>query len=180
MNWSYCFLDSIPDTEYNIIYNSLSPTRREYIDSLKKEHTRRQSLAGEFLVKKLLRESFKLKNPVISRNEIGQPYVEGSDVYISISHSGNLVAAAADRKPIGIDAEQIKPRNLRLIERVCTPEEKEYILSGDKLKRFYEIWTGKEAYFKKQGTGITDLKSVNIPELNRFIFTLDNYIIQIV
>ena len=182
MNWNYCFLDQITKEQYNNIYNSLSPSRFEHISRLKKEETIKRSLAGEFLIKKILIEDFGIENPIISRNEKGQPTAENTDIFISIAHSGDLAVAAADRKPIGIDVEKIKPRNLRLAEKICLPEEREYIFSGEDniLNRFYEIWTGKEAYFKKMGTGITDFKSVNILNLDRYIFTAKDYLIQII
>ena len=171
MNWDYCFLDQITEEQYNNIYNSLSPSRLAHISRFKKEEDRKRSLAGEFLIKKILTEDFGIENPLISRNEKGQPTIENTDIFISISHSGDLAVAAADRKPIGIDAEKI-----------CLPSEKEYIFSSEDniLNRFYEIWTGKEAYFKKTGTGITDFKSVNILNLDRYIFTAKDYLIQII
>ena len=182
MNWNYCFLDQITEEQYNNIYNSLSPSRLAHISRFKKEEDLKRSLAGEFLIKKILTEDFGIENPIISRNEKGQPIIENTDIFISISHSGDLAVAAADRKPIGIDAEKIKPRNLKLAEKICLPEEKEYIFSSEDniLNRFYEIWTGKEAYFKKTGTGITDFKSVNVLNLDRYIFTVKDYLIQII
>ena len=182
MNWNYCFLNQITKEQYNNIYNSLSPSRLEHISRFKKEEDRKRSLAGEFLIKKILTEDFGIKNPLISRNEKGQPTIENTDIFISIAHSGDLAVAAADRKPIGIDAEKIKPRNLKLAEKICLPQEKEYIFSSEDniLNRFYEIWTGKEAYFKKTGTGITDFMSVNVLNLDRYIFTVKDYLIQII
>ena len=47
------------------------------------------------------------------------------------------------------------------------------------IRRFFEIWTGKEAWFKMQGTGITDLKSVNVLQLNRQLHSMEDYMIQI-
>lgn len=182
MNWNYCFLDQITEEQYNNIYNSLSPSRLAHISRFKKEEDRKRSLAGEFLIKKILTEDFAIENPIISRNEKGQPIIEDTDIFISIAHSGDLAVAAADRKPIGIDAEKIKLRNLKLAEKICLPQEKEYIFSCEDnvLNRFYEIWTGKEAYFKKTGTGITDFKSVNVLNLDRYIFTVKDYLIQII
>ena len=129
MNWNYCFLDQITEEQYNNIYNSLSPSRLAHISRFKKEEDMRRSLAGEFLIKRILTEDFGIETPLISRNEKGQPIIENTDIFISISHSGDLAVAAADRKPIGIDAEKIKPRNLKLAEKICLPEEKEYIFS---------------------------------------------------
>jgi len=67
----------------------------------------------------------------------------------------------------------------------------EYLLAGKEsadenpcrdpeiLHRFFQIWTAKEAYFKKCGTGITNLKSVNILPMERQCFQIEDYFIQI-
>lgn len=182
MKWSYCFLQSLTEQDLLDTYNLLEDDRKEHIDRLKQPADRSRSLAGELLIKKLLSESFGISSPVICRGKNGQPFVKDSNVFISITHSDSLIAVAADLKPVGIDAEKIKPYNLKLIERVCCDEEKAYVLSDNSLtdRRFCEIWTAKEAYFKRQGTGITDFKSVNILSLDRHIFDLNGYLIQII
>ena len=48
------------------------------------------------------------------------------------------------------------------------------------LERFYEVWTAKEAYFKKMGTGITDLKSVDVTSLEKKVIIEDDYLITII
>ena len=91
-------------------------------------------------------------------------------------------------EPVGIDIERIRPVKEGLCRRVCTPEELAYLqaapeeLSSDpaSLRRFFEIWTGKEAYFKKCGTGITNLRSVNVLSLSRQVHTVEDYILQII
>ncbi len=182
MKWSYCFLSDVNDSDLQNIYDNLDPSRKQYIDAKGVEKSRRQSLAGEWLAKKLIAEQFGLKNAVICRDISGKPYVKDSDIFISITHSDNLIAVAADKAAVGIDAEKIKPNSLKLIDRICLPDEKDYI-NADKarsLYRFYEIWTAKEACFKKQGSGITDFKSVNILSIDRKAFEIDDYLIQII
>ena len=87
--------------------------------------------------------------------------------------------------------ERIRPVDLRLCRHICVPEETAYLLgdcreSDDRecrdpevLFRFFEIRTAKEAYFKKCGTGITGLKTVNILPLKRKIHRIEDYILQI-
>ena len=71
-------------------------------------------------------------------------------------------------------------------------EEKDYVLAGfkhsadDKIisdenvkKRFFEIWTAKEAYFKMKGSGITDLKSVNTLKIEKQSFCENGYVFAI-
>jgi phosphopantetheinyl transferase len=48
------------------------------------------------------------------------------------------------------------------------------------LTRFFKIWTAKEAYFKQQGTGITDLKAVHYHDLAPLHFEEDGCMITII
>lgn len=68
---------------------------------------------------------------------------------------------AVSNSPIGLDIEEIKPVDISVIKRVCNNDELKYALQDNSYKRFFEIWTFKEAYFKCIGTEITDFSSVN-------------------
>jgi len=191
MRWCYCNLSDFTPEEYKKAYACLSPSRKAHIDRFRKQEDRARSLAAELLVQKLLKE-MGIKNGVLHRAENGQPRLEGCDLYVSITHCDKLVACAVSHEPVGIDAERIRPMDLNASRHVCVAEEKAYLLGdgavfGEQpcsdpavLRRFFEIWTAKEAYFKKQGTGITDLKSVNILTLDRHPFYVGDYIIQII
>lgn len=188
MNWSYCRIDDINECEYTSIYRSLSASRKKHIDRFRKEHNKKCSLAGEHLAKKLIGNE-----TVIDIDDNGKPYAKGLNIHFSISHCDDTVVCVASDTAVGIDIERIKPINLRLAKKVCVDEEMEYLFcktptqadftfceDQNILHRFYEIWTAKEAYFKKLGTGITDLKCINILTLNREIHLLGEYIVQIV
>lgn len=191
MEWTLRHIDDFSPTEAERTYRGLSASRKSRIDRLKNEDARRCSLLGEYLVKELLNAKYGIENAVIECAENGRPFLQDSPLFISISHSHRLVACAVDDKPVGIDIEKRKPIHPKLIDRVCCPAEKEYVLNGSNppsdevadegiLTRFYEIWTGKEAYFKAQGTGITDFQSVNLLTLERQVVPLGEYILQIV
>ena len=166
-------------------YISLSPSRMEHIDRLHRQADKNRSLAGEILVQKLLREQYAISTAVIHRNNSGQPYLTGCDLHISISHCDALVACAISENPVGIDIERIRPINPQLCQRICTEAELAYLQPGNLedpaiLRRFFEIWTAKEAYFKKCGTGITNLKSVNTLDLPRQTHFIKDYVLQII
>ncbi len=182
MKWSYCFLQNTDSVILQEVYTALDITRKLHIDRIKNADAKRRSLQGELLIKELLQKEFNVKNPIICQDKNGRPYVKNSDIFISIAHSNDLVVAAADFKSVGIDVEKLKPNSLKAANRFCLPNEKEYIFKNADLSlyRFYEVWTAKEAYFKKMGTGITNLKSVDILSLDRHIFDIEDYLIQIV
>ena len=188
MRWLCCNIDAFSQEYLQQALLQLSPSRQEYITRLQHKKDQDRSLSAELLVQKLLR-SMGIHGAILHRKENGQPYLTGCDLQVSISNSHGKVACAVDIAPVGIDIERMDPIKLQMCRHVCTPEEKAYVLAGlpedgfcedpAVLQRFYEIWTGKEAYFKKLGTGITGLKSVNILPMQRQIHIADNYMIQI-
>lgn len=192
MHWSYCDTGRFCERSLREAYVSLSPSRKAHIDRLRQQEDKRRSLTAELLVQNLLQQHYGITSAVVHRKPNGQPYLEGCNLHISISHSGLMVACAVSEGPVGIDIEQIRPVNLKLCRHFCVDAEKDYLLSGKPepedpecddpkiLDRFFEIWTAKEAYFKKCGTGITDLKAVNILELKREMHKLERYILHII
>lgn len=176
MNWLICRTEDFTQAAYDQVYANLSPSRRAHIDTFRHPDARLCSLAGELALRTLLaREGIA---DAIDRLPGGQPVLRGGSAYVSISHCGPWVACAVSDTPIGIDIEQIRPIKLGLIDRVCIPEEKNYVQSDP--GRFFEIWTAKEAYFKMLGTGITDFHSVNTLTLPRKLIREDDYILHLV
>lgn len=179
MKWALGRLSDFREAEYEKAYKGLSKSRKMRIDRLKKDADRKRSLLGEMLVKKLLMEEG-IEAHILSEDN-GKPYLSDSSFFVSISHSGEMAAAVISEKPVGIDIEKTRQIDLRILDRVCTEREADYVkCDKDSEIRFFEVWTAKEAYFKKQGTGITNFKSVEIFDLKREFITADGYVLQIV
>ena len=145
--------------------------RKNYINSLKHKEGKLLSVAAEWLTKsnasRLLNKP--LEEIVLLRDEKGKPFIKDSPLYISISHTGNFAAVTLHTAPVGLDIEVLKPIDKRLKNRICTDSDLKYVLSLDNeieenLKTL-EIWTAKEAYFKKIGTGITNFKSISYKDI---------------
>lgn len=178
MYWLSCKVTDFSEADYCRAYEQLSPDRKAHIDRFQKPADRTRSLAGQLLVGKLLSQLGLCAT--LRRDEKGRPYLQGCDYFVSIAHCEDLVVCALAKEPVGIDVEKIRPIDVeKACRHVCTPEELAY-LQDEPLTRFYEIWTGKEAWFKKQGTGIQNLKSVNILPLKRQLYRLEDYIVQII
>lgn len=81
-------------------------------------------------------------------DDMGKPYVENVDnAYFNVTHSRGYVACIVSDKPCGID----------IAKRFFSKSEYEYISDCPKeqgKRRFYEIWTAKEAYSKYEGKGL--------------------------
>ncbi len=120
----------------------------------------------------------------ISRNENGKPYIEGADIHFSISHTDGLCAVALSDAPVGIDCEKIdsayNERLANFSKRYFTPNEQNEIQeSDDKLRKFFEIWTRKEAYIKKHGLNSSQISKVDTTALEYKTVYHGDYIITI-
>jgi 4'-phosphopantetheinyl transferase len=81
--------------------------------------------------------------------------------YWSISHKPQFVAAVVSADPVGIDLEEIVPRDDGLFRYVA--EDAEWELAGNReWETFFRYWTAKEAVLKATGVGLRDLKKVRI------------------
>lgn len=190
MKWLSASVGDFEKSEYDRIYANLSPSRKGRVDRYKREEDRIRSLLCELLLRKILLD-LGAENAVLETAENGRPFLKNSSLFVSMSHSEERAVCAVSEKAIGIDLERIKPINAALIYRVCTQNEIEHVTPHPPektvtvenravLERFYEVWTAKEAYFKKMGTGITDLKSVDVTTLEKKVIIEDDYLITIV
>ncbi len=86
----------------------------------------------------------------LKKTDSGAPYIENSDLKVSLSHKGDRIAFAVSLSPVGVDVEDVTvPRNVERLSRLFHETEK-----PDTLYDFYKIWTKKEAEGKRRGTGI--------------------------
>ncbi len=195
MIWANATLTDFSNNEYQTAYAALSPSRRAHVDRFGTEHRRRQSLAGEILAKRLLVDYTGIapENIALHVDAAGKPFVEIDDLFLSIAHRGDIVVCAVDKTPIGIDVEDIKPIDLKLVKRVCTPQEAIFVFGHvptdtdltytervDILTRFYEIWTAKEAYVKMIGHTIAHFNELPVLSCNRQVFHLENHLVQVI
>lgn len=85
-----------------------------------------------------------------------KPYITGRpELHISLSHCDGLIACAFGKVEIGIDAENIRPFDERVMKRVCSREEVDSIMgSAEPNRMFFRCWTLKESYGKAMGIGL--------------------------
>lgn len=125
----------------------------------------------------------KCNNTEIAKDGNGKPFFKFlPDFYFNISHTDGLTVIAVSESEVGVDVEKLRKADLRIAKRRFLKCEAEYIKSAKSDRRFFEVWTKKEAYLKYKGTGLAGgLDSVNvfecIPEIKTFYF--EDYIISI-
>lgn len=150
MQWQVIRITNITPDEYAAIYAALSDSRRAHIDRMRVEVNRHRSLAATALAARVSGVAIS----AIETDDAGRPSIAGDARHISISHSGDTVAVAVGDEPVGIDIEEMRPVEEKLIHYVCTPAERDYVCAAtgdERTRRFFSVWTAKEALFKRDG-----------------------------
>ena len=131
--------------------NWLSSSELARLERLKIQNRRNQYLSGHWLVRFLLSQHFG-KSPtawqLIERKDL-PPAVQDFDLLqLSISHSGDWIAAAISNSAIGIDLEQRRERAglMRFQHLLLTHDEQPDSLDSDQL---LQRWVAKEAWVKR-------------------------------
>ncbi len=95
----------------------------------------------------------------------GKPFLRDADIEFNASHSGDLAVIVTGRAPVGVDVESPdRPVDYLSFARHSFTEE-EFVdierCRGNSLRvAFWNCWTGKEAYLKALGHGLSkDLRS---------------------
>lgn len=112
-------------------------------------------MVGRILVKSLC-DQFGISYNGVSKYDTGKPYLNDSDVNISISHSFPIAAAMLHLKsPCGIDMEQPREKLRAVAHKYLHVSELEY---REDLKKLCTIWGAKEVVYKIFGRKFLSLK----------------------
>jgi len=97
-----------------------------------------------------------------SQDAYNKPIIEG--LFFSISHSGDHVLCAFSKeKELGIDIEKRKKVDLALFKEWFSDRNWQTVFaSEDPLLPFFKLWAQKESVLKALGTGLSQLKKVEI------------------
>ena len=161
-------INGISSDEYERYRSLMSDERKKRFELYRSNTDIKRTVCGEMLARKLLAEACGVKEDgiVILEDKNGKPYAKGLNAYFSISHSDELVICAVGNTETGVDIEKVRKVSKKLINYVCNGEELKYVsdaaaTDSEREKRFFEVWTFKEAYLKCIGTGVKGIKSVS-------------------
>ena len=102
----------------------------------------------------ILKQDYKIEHcPEILRDEMGKPYFEGNPWHFNVSHSGEYLAIAISKHPVGIDIQEPKFIKDGMFRKVVQPEE-DCLIGEDRQKDFLRLWTLKESFVKAEGKGL--------------------------
>ena len=162
----YFDISAMSDEQFLEMYHRCDKSRKLKIDRLKKDPAKKLSVAAGMLARCGIARQFNVAPESISfrAGKNGKPYCDNYDIHFSLSHSENMAVCVISDKPVGIDVEKIRPVNPEVAKKCFTEKEQEYVFS-DKSKtraRFFEIWTKKEAYIKRNALSLSDIKSFDV------------------
>ncbi|OPA80596.1 peptide transporter [Paenibacillus selenitireducens] len=152
--------DTIDKSKFNLLQNLVSNEKQEKIKRFRFDIDKKLSLYSELLIRIIVCRNTDIKNQdiVFEKTYYGKPMLRNlSEFHFNISHTRNAIAVAISDYPIGVDIESIKNAEMDIVERFFNIDEFSYITenTSDQDKRFYEIWTKKEAYIKYIGKGLS-------------------------
>ena len=169
IKWYKYDIREMTDAEFHNWYAMMSAEKQKRVDRFHFTDDKKRTVAGEMLARKAISQRCGVSAECISfmTGENDKPYAENLSVEFNISHSGDFVVCAVSDRPVGIDIERVRPIDLKIAKKICTPDEMQYLFghipSEDELgitedreilERFFSLWTQKEAYGKCTGEGL--------------------------
>ncbi len=169
-------INSISEEEYRSAFDLFPNNIKEHILEKKNILSKKQSAAGYLLLSRGFKELFGEENITLRFTENGKPI---SDVcYFSISHSENIAACVISDKPIGLDVQKMHKIALKSRYPLFNKEEVLYVNSSPELanKRFFEVFTKKEALVKLKGEKLSDCNKLSSDDVKFNLFEEDGAI----
>lgn len=158
----------------------LTDTEWQYAQTLSEKRAR-QFCNGRALVRKMLRhiQAADTNDIAISLPSDKAPtlIVGEKHWYLSLSHSKEAIAAAISiNEKIGLDIEQIKPRQFKQLQQGHTA-----LQHAPDLNTFYQQWTLAEAYSKYSSNALLEVLRSGLPgQIRHKYFTLPGYMLCLV
>jgi len=127
---------------------ALSEEEQEQLDRIKGRR-RVEYLAVRQLIHAM---SGREKRGALIKDSFGKPHLEKSDWQISVSHSGDLAAAIASARLVGVDVQRLVPKIDRLSPKFLAPSEQQYLNGNPNLiESLHVYWGAKESLYKAYG-----------------------------
>lgn len=145
-----------------ILYNLLSESEKMKSEKYRQEKDKVRYIIAKAYQRQIIAHYLNVETKLVEyyTNENLKPFIAGQqDLNFNVSHSGNMIALAFYSDIIGVDIEKVDPTfDIQpIIDATFSEEEKKQILiSQNKHKQFYSLWTRKESFVKAISKGIDD------------------------
>lgn len=120
--------------------------------------------------------------PAAERAEFGKPFFPDlPERQFNLSHSGPYALCALDSRPVGVDIQIIGPHRPRILQRVCSPAERNWLeRQGDLWTAFAQLWALKESRAKYTGAGLTSpIAEIKVPLPAPGVLALDGLLFRV-
>ena len=137
-----------------------SEGRREKITKMKREDDKQLSACAELLLIYALKKQMGQVELPLAIAEDDRSKLQLSDLpyYFNISHANDYAVCSLSDKPVGVDVEYFRVKELSHTDRMLHIEEAQMLAfisnPNEKKKYFYECWVAKESYLKNLGIGL--------------------------
>lgn len=161
---SYVYYADVSNLDVEKELQNIPEIRREKVNNLKFEKDKKLSLGAWLLLKKALKNHhIFVDNYEYKENENGKPELVACPFEFSISHSGKYVLVGLSKAPIGVDIQETKPIDEKVLKFIANDNDLAFYNSAqNKQDAFYKIWTLKESISKKSGEGMIKPKDIYI------------------
>lgn len=136
----------------------LSPAESERLKGFTQQKRRQEFVLGRAAARMLLSERLETvpEEVLLEVSESGAVDVVGTDLHVSIAHSGDHAVAAAAPRYVGVDIEAIVPRHAQLHRYMLHPDEYNLIdaLPLDTDRAHILCWALKESVLKAMRVGL--------------------------
>ncbi len=135
----------------------ISEAKRERIQTVKRFESKASLLAGELLLRAVLKKEYGLEEIRIEIGEFGKPYLaDHPEIHFNLSHSGTIAVCTVSDVECGVDVEQIsKPHEVMGVANrfLSVKEHAAVLMSPNPNEAFCRLWTLRESYVKMRGKG---------------------------
>ncbi len=136
----------------------LSAAEEERLQGFTQQKRRQEFILGRAAARMLLSERLETvpEEVLLEVAESGAVDVVGTDLHVSIAHSGDHAVAAAAPRYVGVDIEAILPRHAELHRYMLHPDEYDLVeaLPLDTERAHILCWTLKESVLKAMRVGL--------------------------
>ena len=103
----YLNVTEIDDETLSEHFAIMDADAKDRVLSLRDDNKRRQKIAADILCRRMISEKCGIppESIIFGRTEKGKPYTVNTDIFFSISHSGDVVGCAVSDREVGLDLE---------------------------------------------------------------------------
>ncbi len=151
------FSEFYSEEAINARLSAISEAKKERIQTVQRLESKASLLAGELLLRAVLKQAYGLENIQIEVGEYGKPYLaDHPEIKFNISHSGHIAVCTVSDVDCGVDIEQIsKPHEIMGVSKrfLSVKEQAAVLMSPNPNEAFCRLWTLRESYVKMRGLG---------------------------